>query len=101
VTAPPENAADLPRPLVEERLAACVNRFPCESVYRREGEVFAEDEVVLLAKPTVECYPALGERVRESHPHDVPCTECFDEADVDAPFADLRRVAVADGQGTG
>jgi periplasmic divalent cation tolerance protein len=34
VTAPPEAAADLARTLVEERLAACVNRVPCTSTYR-------------------------------------------------------------------
>ena len=42
--------------LVEERLAACVNRVACDSVYRWEGEVVTDDEVVLLAKTTDDRY---------------------------------------------
>jgi periplasmic divalent cation tolerance protein len=43
----------------------------------------------------------LRERLREAHPHDVPCIERFDEAAVDAPVADWRRGVVADDQGVG
>lgn len=87
VTAPPEAAADLARTLVSEGLAACVNRIPCTSTYRWEGEVVEEAEEVLLAKTTPERYDDLVERVRADHPHDVPCIERFDESAVDDPFA--------------
>ena len=95
ITAPPEAAPDLARLLVEERLAACVNRVDCDSVYRWEGEVHADPEVVLLAKTTAESYQALVERVREVHPYDVPCIERFDETDADDPFADWLVESVA------
>ena len=95
ITAPPSAASDLAAALVEERLAACVNRFDCHSTFRWEGEVVQEEEVVLLAKTTDERYDELVERVEETHPYDVPCIERFDEADAlesfDAWIADAVR----------
>lgn len=95
ITAPTEAAADLARGLVEERLAACVNRFDCDSIYRWEGQVIEESEVVLLAKTTADRYPRLVEYVRENHPYEVPCIERFDEADADEPFAEWIAESVA------
>jgi periplasmic divalent cation tolerance protein len=99
ITAPPEAAADIAETLVEERLAACVNRLGCHSTYRWEGEIHEEPEVVLLAKTTTEGYDDLRERVLALHPHDVPCIERFDEDDVLDAFADWRAGAVGDNRG--
>ncbi|MFB6218183.1 MAG: divalent cation tolerance protein CutA, partial [Halobacteriaceae archaeon] len=68
VTAPPEAADAIARALVEERVAACVNRLDCESVYRWEGAIEEAEEAVLLAKTTDAAYDRLVERVRELHP---------------------------------
>ena len=97
ITAPPEAAPELARTLVEERLAACVNRLPCDSVYRWDGEIHTDEEVVLLAKTTDERYADLRDRVVELHPYDVPCIERFDESDDLDSFAAWRRDAVGDG----
>lgn len=94
VTAPPGAAADLARTLVEDRLAACVNRVPCESVYRWEGAVHEDEEELLLAKTTAERYDDLVARVREAHPYDVPCIERFDEAVAEDPFAEWIAASV-------
>ncbi|WP_101297428.1 divalent-cation tolerance protein CutA [Halegenticoccus soli] len=94
VTAPPEAADDLARTLVEERLAACVNSVDCSSVYRWEGEVSDDEEVILLAKTTDERYEELKSRVVELHPYDVPCVERFEETDVLEAFAGWRDGAV-------
>lgn len=99
ITAPPEAAADIAETLVEERLAACVNRLGCHSTYRWEGEIHEEPEVVLLAKTTTEGYDDLRERVLALHPHDVPCIERFDEDDVLDAFADWRAGVVGDNRG--
>lgn len=90
VTAPPDAADDIATALVEERLAACVNRLQCRSTYRWSDDdggdatgrdaVQRDDEVVLLAKTTDDRYDALEARVEELHPYDVPCIERFDEA---------------------
>lgn len=90
ITTPPEAAADIAETLVEERLAACVNRLPCRSVYRWDGAVHDDEEVLLFAKTTDERYEALAERVTEIHPHDVPCIERFDETEMFAPFESWR-----------
>jgi periplasmic divalent cation tolerance protein len=97
VTAPPEAAERIARTLVEERLAACVNSVDCDSVYRWDGAVHEEGEVILLAKTTDERYPELCERVLELHPHDVPCIERFEEEDVLEAFAEWRAATVGDG----
>ena len=82
VTAPLSTASELAETLVNERLAACVNQFACESTYRWEGEVVTDDEVVLLIKTTNERYDQLESRIEALHPYDVPCIERFDETDM-------------------
>lgn len=88
ITAPAEAAPSLARTLVEERLAACVNRIPCRSTYRWDDEVIDDDEEVLLAKTTDERYPDLLERVEAEHPYEVPCIERFEEGNALPAFAD-------------
>lgn len=96
ITAPVDTAGELAEILVAERLAACVNRVPCISVYRWEGEVIEDDEVILLVKTTDERYSALVDHIREVHPYDVPCIERFDEDDILSVFHEWRDESVAD-----
>ena len=90
ITAPPESAATIASSLVEHRLAACVNQLACTSTYRWEGDVVQEPEMVLLAKTSEERYDVLVDHVCEIHPHDVPCIERIDEADVLEAYAAWR-----------
>lgn len=94
ITAPSDTAADLAELLVEERLAACVNRFPCTSVYRWDGHVVHDDEVILLAKTTDSVWGRLVERIKAEHPYDVPCIERFDEAGMTDLFGEWIREEV-------
>jgi len=94
ITAPPDAAPELARLLVDERLAACVNRVPCRSTYRWEGDTETGDEEILLAKTTAERYPDLVERVESAHPYDVPCIERFEEDGVLAAFGTWRAESV-------
>ena len=67
------DAAVFARQVVEERLAACVNLLPImESVYRWEGRVQRESERQLVLKTSRDRVAALGQRVRELHPYEVP-----------------------------
>lgn len=88
VTCPPEWADDIAETIVEEQLAACVNRVDCQSLYRWDGEIHDEAEVILFCKTTAEAFDALATRIDQLHPHDVPCIERFDERDIADPFAD-------------
>lgn len=94
ITAPPDVADEIARRLVEERLAACVNRIDCESTYRWDGDVHEDSEAILLAKTTEDTYSALVERVETIHPYDVPCIERFDETGMLDDFAAWRDEAV-------
>jgi periplasmic divalent cation tolerance protein len=82
-TVPDEaTAATIARTLVDERLAACVNRLPgLRSTYRWQGAVHDEAEVLLLIKTTSARHAALAERLRALHPHDVPEILAFDATD--------------------
>jgi periplasmic divalent cation tolerance protein len=68
----PEEAARLARALVEERLAACVNRVPVESVYRWQGRVEEAAEVLLIVKTRRDRLDALAAHVRALHSYAVP-----------------------------
>lgn len=88
VTAPPDAAEGLARTLVEEGLAACVNRIDCRSTFRWEGSVVDETEVALFIKTVPERYGDVEDRVEELHPYEVPCIERFEAADAFGPFAE-------------
>ena len=61
------------RTLVEERLAACVNVIPgVRSIYRWEGEVQDDPEVVLIIKTRADRCEALAARIKDLHPYDLP-----------------------------
>ena len=74
VTAPDAEVGErLARALVEERLAACVNLVPgVQSIYRWEGSVRSDSEVLLVVKTTADRTAALAARVEALHPYDVP-----------------------------
>ena len=73
VTAPEGEAEGLARALVTEGLAACVNLVPgVRSIYRWEGKVQSDDEVLLLIKTTEVQVAALTERVKALHSYDLP-----------------------------
>ncbi|ELY99017.1 CutA1 divalent ion tolerance protein [Natrialba chahannaoensis JCM 10990] len=94
ITAPPDAADALAETLIDEQLAACVNRLSTTSTYRWEGKIHHDDEAVLFAKTTDDAYDDLVDRVQQEHPYDVPCIERFDEADVLESFAQWRAESV-------
>jgi periplasmic divalent cation tolerance protein len=74
VTAPDEAVAEsLVRQLVEEGVAACGNIVPgITSIYRWQGQVEREREVLVVFKTTVAGAVRLAERVPQLHPYEVP-----------------------------
>jgi periplasmic divalent cation tolerance protein len=60
--------------LVEERLAACVNIIEgMSSIYRWEGRIHMEKEVVVIAKTVSDLIEKLSLRVKSIHSYMVPC----------------------------
>lgn len=72
-TVPSEQVAEtIARALLEERLAACVNVLPgVRSLYRWQGKVEDERELLLVMKTQAARYDELERRVRELHPYEV------------------------------
>lgn len=69
-----ESAVRVSSALLQENLIACANLLPgARSLYRWEGEVQDDREVVAFAKTTRERLASLTKRVEELHPYDVPC----------------------------
>ena len=63
----------LARALVEERLIACANLVPgVASVYRWEGAVHEEAELLVIMKTRRELLERLFARAAELHPYEVP-----------------------------
>ena len=59
--------------LLEERLAACVQRYgPIRSRYRWQGAIEEAEEWLFLCKTTDARVVALVRRVAEAHPYDTP-----------------------------
>ena len=59
--------------LLEERLAACVNELPgIESLYRWQGRVETDKEVLILIKTTAARFPAVEETITKLHPYELP-----------------------------
>jgi periplasmic divalent cation tolerance protein len=74
ITAPnEEEAAGISRTLVGERLAACVNIIrPVRSIYRWQGRVEDEQEVLMIVKTKKSLFERLQTRVKELHSYKVP-----------------------------
>lgn len=68
-----EEGREIARTLVQERLAACVNIVsPIHSVYRWEGELNDDQEVLLIAKTATGMLEELAGRVKQLHSYAVP-----------------------------
>jgi periplasmic divalent cation tolerance protein len=68
-----DDARTLVRALVDERLIACGTLLPgARSIYRWDGEVKEETEVVVLLKTEVSKWEALTAAIRRLHPYRVP-----------------------------
>lgn len=68
-----DEADRLARALVEERLAACVNRIKAvQSIYRWQGRVEQSEEELLIIKTKKELFDRLKTRVQELHSYSVP-----------------------------
>jgi len=72
-----EEAHRIALTLVEEKLAACVNYFPVNSLYRWHGRVEENTEMALLVKTRLLLVDKAIERIKALHSYEVPCIESW------------------------
>jgi len=82
-----EEAARLADMLVGSHLAACVQILPeIESVYRWQGKIERQQEILLLAKSTRDKFEELEREVRALHSYETPEIVAVSLADVSEPY---------------
>ncbi|MGD9505559.1 MAG: divalent-cation tolerance protein CutA [Syntrophobacteraceae bacterium] len=68
-----EEAVKMAKTVVEENLAACANLVPrIRSIYRWKGEMYDEQEILLIMKTRTALFNSLQSRVRELHSYETP-----------------------------
>ncbi len=73
ISIPRDEARNLSRGIVENRLAACVNIIPkIESYFWWEDKVQFDEEALLIVKTTDAKFNDLMEYVLENHPYELP-----------------------------
>jgi len=69
-----DEARKIGKELVISKLAACVNILDnMNSIYRWDGKIQDDTEVVMIAKTTEARVPQLIEKVKSLHSYDCPC----------------------------
>ena len=68
-----DKAAEIAKLLVDEKLVACANLLPAvRSIYRWQGKMHDENEVLVLLKTRAEQLERLKLRLLEIHPYELP-----------------------------
>lgn len=93
-TASVEAAATLARLLVEQQLAACVQRQAIQSTYWWDGVVQDETETLLLIKTERSRYDEVEAFIRTHHSYSVPEILCLPVATGSADYLDWLRAAL-------
>lgn len=98
-TAPSTEAAKrLVRSLVERRVIACGTVLPgAISIYRWQGVVAEEEEVVVLMKTTAERWAELAATLPGLHPYEVPELLALPVADGHPPYLEWVRAETGRG----
>lgn len=71
-TATQAQAESIAKALVEAKLAACVQIFPCHSLYRWQGKIEQSNELRCTIKSRLDLFPELSRLISELHPYDTP-----------------------------
>lgn len=72
-----EEAKRIANDLVKEKLAACVNIFKIDSIYRWKGKIIKDKEYAMIIKTKESVLNKAMKRIKELHSYEVPCIICF------------------------
>ena len=97
-----DEAINIARTAVEERLAACANIIgDMRSVYWWQDKIVEDDDIVLILKTTAEKVAALTERVKALHSYDLPCVVEIPLRGGNAAYLDWIAAECSSGQTNG
>lgn len=71
-TTPTGEAEKITRPLIDEKLVACVNIVAVDSFFRWKGKLETEKESLLIMKTRTDRTAQVIKRVKAIHPYDIP-----------------------------
>jgi len=88
-----QEAKKIAKTLVEEKKAACVNIIPnLISIYRWEGDIQEDEEVLLIIKTT--SLEKVKERIKKLHSYQVPEILAFEVKDGEQSYLEWVKESV-------
>jgi periplasmic divalent cation tolerance protein len=92
-----EEAVRLAEMMVAARLAACVQILPqMESIYRWQGKIERQQEVLVIAKTAASKFDELEREVRALHSYDTPEIVAFPLTAGSRPYLDWLKTSLTD-----
>ena len=67
-----DQARRMARKLLQNKLAACVNFVPVDSMFIWQGDIQEEEEVLMIIKTRSEAFDALMSAIKIAHTYDTP-----------------------------
>ena len=67
-----EDALKVSKFLVENKFAACINIFPCESFFYWENKLNEEKEYIAFIKTRESLFEKVKEEIEKIHPYSIP-----------------------------
>jgi periplasmic divalent cation tolerance protein len=83
-----EEARTIATSLLDNHLAAGAQLLPIDSIYRWQGEVVEDAEVVILAKTRRDRFDAVRATVEETHSYEVPPIVMIEMVAANQPYLD-------------
>ena len=72
--------------LVKEKLVACVNISKISSIYSWKGKIENSSEYIAIFKTTYKNKKTLKEKIKETHPYQVPEIAEIDVLSINKPY---------------
>lgn len=67
-----ENSLKISKFLIENKLAACINIFPCESIFFWENKINEEKEYMTFIKTRKSLFESVKNEIEKMHPYSTP-----------------------------
>ncbi|MCE2716643.1 MAG: divalent-cation tolerance protein CutA [Alphaproteobacteria bacterium] len=82
-----QQAEHLAETLIQERLVACANSWPIQSMYKYKGKFIKSHEIGMYLKTSMERHDAVHKRLTELHPYECPAIIMINTEHVHPAFA--------------